>query len=80
MALVSRSENQQDEKNSIYFNTLCVGNWGAAQNFVEPFADFFSQRERFVITNDGEQIAGMFRVATESRGFIRRLRIIDFDG
>ncbi len=51
-----------------------------AQDFVEPFSDFVSNRECYVITNDGETIVGYLGGATESRGFITRLRIRDEDG
>ncbi len=51
-----------------------------AQDFAEPFTNFISDRECYVITNDGETIAGYLGGATEWRGFVTRLRIRDEDG
>ena len=50
-----------------------------AQGFTEPFTDFFSERQCYVITNSGERIVGWLRSATESRGFITRLSLKDVD-
>ncbi|OEK05128.1 hypothetical protein [Roseivirga misakiensis] len=51
-----------------------------AQEFAEPFTTFISDRECYVITADGEEVFGTLRAATESRGFITRLRIRDESG
>lgn len=51
-----------------------------AQNFQEPFADFFSMKECYVITNDGTMIKGKLRGASDSKGFITRLTIVDEKG
>lgn len=51
-----------------------------AQDFVEPFSDFVSNRECYVITQDGEKVVGTLGGATVSRGFITRLRIRDTHG
>lgn len=51
-----------------------------AQDFVEPFSDFFSMKECYVITNSGEEIQGKLRGATDSKGFIVKLTIIDEQG
>jgi hypothetical protein len=48
-----------------------------AQKFVEPFSDFVSQKECYVITSSGETIYGYLRGATTDRGFITRLSIED---
>lgn len=51
-----------------------------AQDFMEPFSDFISDRECYVITNRGETITGYLGGATELSGFITRLRIRDEEG
>ena len=51
-----------------------------AQDFVEPFSDFFSMKECYVITNSGEEIQGKLRGATDSKGYIMRLTLIDEQG
>lgn len=51
-----------------------------AQDFVEPFTEFISDRECYVVTNDGETINGYLRGATQWSGFITRLRIRDENG
>lgn len=51
-----------------------------AQDFVEPFTEFISDRECYVITNDGEKITGYLGGATEWGGFVTRLRIRDEAG
>lgn len=51
-----------------------------AQDFVEPFTEFISDRECYVITNDGETITGSLGGVTEWGGFITRLRIRDEEG
>lgn len=51
-----------------------------AQDFVEPFYEFISDRECYVITNDGEKITGYLGGATEWGGFVTRLRIRDEQG
>ena len=48
-----------------------------AQEFVEPFADFFSLKECYVVTKKGEEIRGKLQGATSSRGFITQLTIVD---
>lgn len=48
-----------------------------AQEFVEPFADFFSMKECYVVTNADVEIHGKLRGATDSKGFIIRLTIVD---
>jgi len=48
-----------------------------AQDFVEPFSDFFSERECYVISASGEKIYGFLRGATEEKGYITRLTIED---
>lgn len=51
-----------------------------AQDFVEPFSDFFSMKECYVITNSGEEIQGKLRGATDSKGYIMKLTVIDEQG
>lgn len=51
-----------------------------AQGFVEPFTDYFSERECYVITNSGDRIVGWLRSANETNGFITRLSLKDVDG
>ncbi len=51
-----------------------------AQDFQEPFADYFSMKECFVVTHSGEFIHGQLRGATDSRGFITRITMIDDQG
>lgn len=48
-----------------------------AQDFVEPFSDFLSERECYVITVSGERISGVLRGATNEKGYITRLTIED---
>ena len=48
-----------------------------AQSFQEPFSDYFSMKECYVVTNDGEFIHGKLRSAADSRGFITRVTIVD---
>ena len=48
-----------------------------AQDFVEPFADFFSFKECYVITQNDEEIHGKIQGATSSKGFITRLTLVD---
>ncbi len=64
---------------ALFFVVLGVGRV-QAQEFAEPFADFFSMKECFVITNSGEEIHGKLRGATQSRGFIVRLTLVDEEG
>jgi len=52
----------------------------SAQSFQEPFSDYFSMKECYVITNDGEHIHGKLRSAADSRGFITRVTIVDAQG
>lgn len=51
-----------------------------AQKFQEPFSDYFSLKECYVITNEGEYIYGKLRGATDSRGFITKISLVDKDG
>lgn len=51
-----------------------------AQEFVEPFVDFFSLKDCYVVTKKGEEIRGKLQGATSARGFITRLTIVDESG
>ncbi|MFY0592518.1 hypothetical protein [Roseivirga sp.] len=51
-----------------------------AQQFAEPFTTFISDRECYVITVEGAEVFGTLRAATETGGFITRLRIRDESG
>ncbi len=48
-----------------------------AQDFVEPFTNFVSLKECYVVTNEGDTIVGIMRGVTQSKGYITRLSLTD---
>jgi hypothetical protein len=51
-----------------------------AQQFVEPFADFWSEKECYLVTTNGDTLLGTMRSMTNERGYITRLSMQDSQG